>query len=97
MFVKVAVSILKEKKQRYHISGYFRYVDSILVIYDSSPTNIQSILHDFNNIHPNLKFTSESENNHNLITLRYNQMHQFYYLKFKTIYNISLWYTTNCL
>jgi hypothetical protein len=31
------------------------------------------------------------------ITHRSNQMHYFYYLKFKTIYNLSLWYTTNCL
>jgi hypothetical protein len=31
------------------------------------------------------------------ITLRSNQMHYFYYLKLKTIYNLSLWYTTNCL
>jgi hypothetical protein len=31
------------------------------------------------------------------ITLRSNQMHYFYYLKLKTLYNISLWYTTNCL
>jgi hypothetical protein len=28
------------------------------------------------------------------IKLRSNQMHYFYYLKLKTIYNISLWYTT---
>jgi hypothetical protein len=32
-----------------------------------------------------------------LLTFRSNQMHYFYYLKLKTIYNISLWYTTNCL
>jgi hypothetical protein len=31
------------------------------------------------------------------LTHRSNQMHYFYYLKLKTIYNISLWYTTNCL
>jgi hypothetical protein len=32
----------------------------------------------------------------NSFTLRSNQMHYFYYLKLKTIYNISLWNTTNC-
>jgi hypothetical protein len=31
------------------------------------------------------------------ITLRSNQMHYFHNLKLKTIYTISLWYTTNCL
>jgi hypothetical protein len=32
-----------------------------------------------------------------LFTHRSKQMHYFYYLKLKTIYNTSLWYTTICL
>jgi hypothetical protein len=33
---------------RHHILGYFRYVDDILVIYDASTTNIQTVLDQFN-------------------------------------------------
>jgi hypothetical protein len=39
---------------RQHITGYFHYVDDILITYDPSHTNIQSILNNFNNIHPKL-------------------------------------------
>ena len=35
-------------------------------IYDSSQTNIQSILVDFNSIHPNLTFTKEMEHENTL-------------------------------
>jgi hypothetical protein len=48
------------------ILGYYRYVDDILVLFDSSFTHIQSILHDFNNLHHNLNFTVESETNNSL-------------------------------
>jgi len=41
--------------------NYLRYVDDILLIYDSTQTNIQAILEDFNSIHPNLTFTGETE------------------------------------
>ena len=47
--------------QKHKIINYFRYVDDILLIYDSSQTNIQAILEDFNSIHPNLTFTGETE------------------------------------
>jgi hypothetical protein len=33
------------------------------MLFNSTLTNIHSISHDFNNIHPNLDFTSESESN----------------------------------
>ena len=43
------------------IINYFRYVDDILLIFNSTQTNTQSILTDFNSIHPNLHFTTETE------------------------------------
>jgi hypothetical protein len=54
-------NILAPIVNKHGISGYYRYVDDILILYDSSITNILSILHDFNNIHSNLQFTSETE------------------------------------
>jgi len=38
-------------------------MDDILLIYDSTHTHIQTLLHDFNTIHPKLKFTVETESN----------------------------------
>jgi hypothetical protein len=38
-------------------------VNNILLIFDFAHTNIQSILTDFNSIHPNLHFTAETEHN----------------------------------
>src|SRR5215469_4445946 len=46
---------------KHKITKYFCYVDDILLIYDSSHSDIQSILDDFNTTHPNLKFTAETE------------------------------------
>jgi len=46
---------------KHKIIDYFRYVDDILLIFDSNHTNIQTILNDFNVIHPKLKFTAEIE------------------------------------
>jgi hypothetical protein len=43
------------------IIAYFRYVDDILIIYDSHKTNIANVLTTFNNLHPKIKFTSELE------------------------------------
>jgi hypothetical protein len=45
------------------IINYFRYVDDILLIFDSTQTNTQSILTDFNSVHPNLHFIAEIEQN----------------------------------
>jgi hypothetical protein len=45
------------------IVNYFPYVDDILLIFDSSHTDIQTILDDFNTVHPKLKFTAEMEVN----------------------------------
>jgi hypothetical protein len=50
----------------HRIINYFRYVDDILLIYDSTHTSIQMILEDFNALHPKLQFTAEEEKDHNL-------------------------------
>jgi len=52
--------------KKHKITGYFRYVDDILLLYDPDHTNIQDITHDFNSLHPNLKFTNELETNNKL-------------------------------
>jgi len=43
------------------IKGYFRYVDDILIIYNTIESNIHDVLNDFNQITPRLKFTIEEE------------------------------------
>jgi len=40
-----------------------RYVDDILLVFYSNHTNIQTILDDFNAVHPSLNFTAEMETN----------------------------------
>jgi hypothetical protein len=45
----------------YNISGYFRYVDDILIIYKENTTNTEYLLSSFNKLTPNLKFTLEKE------------------------------------
>jgi len=52
--------------EKHKITGYFRYVDDILLIYYPDHTNIQDITDDFNSLHPNLKFTNELETNNKL-------------------------------
>jgi hypothetical protein len=49
--------------QKHRLVNYARYVDDILLIYDSLHTDLQSILHDFNSLHHNLHFTGETERN----------------------------------
>jgi hypothetical protein len=41
---------------KYQIIGYFRYVDSILLIYDKRKTNIDETLAEFNEQQPTIKF-----------------------------------------
>jgi len=50
----------------HNIIVYFRYVDDILLIFDSNHTDIPTILNDFNTIHPILNFTAEIETDNNL-------------------------------
>ena len=52
--------------QKHKLQNYFRYVDDILLIYDSTHTDIEAILEDFNSIHPKLTFTEETEQNNTL-------------------------------
>jgi hypothetical protein len=46
---------------KHKLINYIQYVDNILLIFDSHHTELQSILHDFNSLHPNLHFTEEIE------------------------------------
>ena len=52
--------------QKHRIINYCRYVDDILLIYDSTKTSIQMIFEDFNALHPKLQFTAEAEKDNNL-------------------------------
>jgi hypothetical protein len=46
---------------KYHIVGYVRYVDDILIAYKQNLTNIHEVLACFNKLTPTLKFTIEKE------------------------------------
>lgn len=45
-----------------NIEAYIRYVDDILIVYDNQVTDIAHMLSLFNNLHPNITFTMELEN-----------------------------------
>jgi hypothetical protein len=45
----------------FNIIEYSRYVDDLLIIYNESKTDIEYLLHCFNNIAPKLNFTMEKE------------------------------------
>jgi DNA-directed RNA polymerase subunit H (RpoH/RPB5) len=51
---------------KHRIINYCRYVDDILLLFDSNHTRIQMILDDFNALHPKLQFTAEAERDHTL-------------------------------
>jgi hypothetical protein len=55
------LNIAKKHKLVY----YLRFVDDILLIFDSNKTDMPSILTD-NTLHPNLKFTAEMEHNNTI-------------------------------
>jgi hypothetical protein len=59
-------SHLPRLTQKHHFANYCRYVDDIFITFDSNNTNIQSILKDFNTLHPRLQFTAELEQDHTL-------------------------------
>jgi hypothetical protein len=46
---------------KHQIMDYDRYVDDILIAYNTQETNIISTLDDFNAIHPKLKFTIDQQ------------------------------------
>jgi hypothetical protein len=56
---------LTHLKTKLKIIEYFRYVDDVLLIYDSHHTDIQTIVSEFN-IHQNLEFTAETETDNKL-------------------------------
>jgi hypothetical protein len=51
---------------KHKLVNYYRFVDDILLIFDSKETGIQSILTDFNALHQNLKFTAYIEHNNTI-------------------------------
>jgi hypothetical protein len=53
------INILTKNK----ILGYFRYIDDIFILYDHTSTDINNLLNEFNQIHQNLIYTLEAENN----------------------------------
>ena len=57
---------LTHLSKKHNIAAYFRYVDDILLIYDSHHTDINNIQNDFNKIHPNIKFTAETESDNRI-------------------------------
>jgi hypothetical protein len=59
----IHIPLLSDKHQ---IVRYFRFVDDILIIYDTNHSDVHNILDDFNTIHPKLKFTAEQETNNQL-------------------------------
>ena len=44
-----------------NITGYFRYVDDILVVYDKNITDVNEVFDSFNKLMPTMKFTIEKE------------------------------------
>jgi hypothetical protein len=57
---------LSEILLRHRIVGYYRYVDDIFLVYDSSVTNIHDVLQYFNTATPTLRFTLEEETDNKL-------------------------------
>jgi hypothetical protein len=44
---------------QHQITGYYRYVDDILLIYDTRHTDKHEVLDQFNKINPKVQFTRE--------------------------------------
>jgi hypothetical protein len=59
----IHIPLLSDKHK---IVRYFRFVDNILIIYDTNHSDVHTILNDFNTIHPKLKFTAQQETNSQL-------------------------------
>ena len=57
---------LAHLSNKHKIVNYLCYVDDILMIFNSNHTNIQTILAEFNAIHPRLKFTAEIETDYKI-------------------------------
>jgi len=52
--------------KKHNLTNYFRYVDDILIVYDTQQTDITLLLSDFNSLHPKLQFTKETEHNNQI-------------------------------
>jgi hypothetical protein len=67
IFVQRSESIhIPNLSLKHNIIQYYRFIDDILILYNSDHTDIQTILTDFNKIHPNLQFTAETEQNNSI-------------------------------
>ena len=56
-------TLLKHLMENKTIEYYTRYVDDILIIYNTDHTNMETIFHYINSIHPNITFTPTQEHN----------------------------------
>ena len=53
--------------QKHNILGYYRYVNDIPIIFDYTLTDINLVLHEFNQVNSHIQFTLELEiNKHKL-------------------------------
>jgi transposase-like protein len=50
----------------HNVLGLFRYVDDILIVFNSNKTNIHEVFNSFNKLSPTLKFTMEAESNNQI-------------------------------
>jgi len=57
---------ISQLSDKHKIIKHFRYADDVLVIYNTNHTDVQSVLKDFNTLHPRLKFTAEGEKNNKI-------------------------------
>jgi hypothetical protein len=51
---------------RQKIIGYYRYLDDILLVYDTRLTEIEQVLHHFNRTNKGIQFTLEQEQNNSI-------------------------------
>jgi hypothetical protein len=52
---------IQKTLMKHKVIDYYRYVDDILFVYNEKYTNINHMLTDFNNIHPNIQYTMETQ------------------------------------
>jgi hypothetical protein len=82
------------------IVSYSRYVDDILLIYNHSITNIEQVLNAFNNIHNNIQFILEKEDNNkiNFLDIALHRLHSKleYKIYRKPTSTSSIIHSTSC-
>jgi hypothetical protein len=62
-------TIISDILVKYHIVGYFCYVDDILIAYNKDTTNMYDVFNVFNNIMPTMKFTIEEKEKINFLDI----------------------------